>query len=93
MPSTAPHMVENGSEPSITMSFTYYTDSTRRRELLYRGNDKLRRMGIEPRPVGASALADRSKALLLGAYMGINAGIKRSLGRGVRDNTVAYAPA
>lgn len=93
MPSTAPHMVENGSEPSITMSFTYYTDSTRRRELLYRGNDKLRGMGIEPRPVGASALADGSKALMLGAYMGINAGIKRSLGRGVRDNTVAYAPA
>jgi len=93
MPSTAPHMVENGSEPSITMSFTYYTDSTRRRELLYRGNDKLRRMGIEPRPVGASALADGGKALMLGAYMGINAGIKRSLGRGVRDNTVAYAPA
>lgn len=93
MPSTAPHMVENGSEPSITMSFTYYTDSTRRRELLYRGNAKLRRLGLAPRPVGASALADRSKAALLGAYTGINAGIKRTLGRGVRDNTVAYAPA
>lgn len=92
MPSTAPHMVENGGEPSITMSFTYYTDSTRRRELLYRGNGKLRGMGITPRPVGASALADCGKALLLGAYLGINAGIKRSLGRGVRDNTVAYAP-
>lgn len=92
MPSTAPHMVENGSEPSITVSFTYYTDSTRRRELLYRGNAQLRRMGFDPRPVGASALGDRSKAALLGAYTGINAGIKRSLGRGVRDNTVAYAP-
>jgi hypothetical protein len=93
MPSTAPHMVENGSAPSITVSFTYYTDSTRRRELLYRGNAKLRRMGLDPRPVGASALVDRGKAVLLGAYTGINAGIKRSLGRGVRDNTVAYAPA
>src|SRR5262249_31257799 len=30
MPSTTPHMVENGPEPSITVSFTYYTDSTRR---------------------------------------------------------------
>jgi hypothetical protein len=86
-------MVENGSAPSITVSFTYYTDSTRRRELLYRGNAKLRRMGLDPRPVGASALVDRGKAVLLGAYTGINAGIKRSLGRGVRDNTVAYAPA
>ncbi len=93
MPSTAPHMVENGSEPSITMSFTYYTDSTRRRELLYRGNAQLRRLGFAPRPVGASALGDRSKAALLGAYMGLSAGIKRTLGRGVRDNTLAYAPA
>jgi oxalate decarboxylase/phosphoglucose isomerase-like protein (cupin superfamily) len=93
MPSTAPHMVENGSQPSITMSFTYYTDSTRRRELLYRGNAKLRRMGFAPRPVGASALGDRSKLALLGAYTGIQAGIKRALGRGVRDNTLAYAPA
>lgn len=93
MPSTSPHMVENGSEPSITVSFTYYTDSTRRRELLYRGNAKLRRLGLAPRPVGASALADRSKAALLGAYTGVNARIKRTLGRGVRDNTVAYAPA
>lgn len=93
MPSTAAHMVENGSEPSITVSFTYYTDSTRRRELLYRGNAQLRRMGLDPRPVGASALADRSKAALLGACTGINAGIKRGMGRGVRDNAVAYAPA
>lgn len=93
MPSTAPHMVENGSEPSITMSFTYYTDSTRRRELLYRGNAQLRRLGFAPRPVGASALGDRGKAALLGAYTGLSAGIKRTLGRGVRDNTLAYAPA
>ena len=51
MPSTAPHMVENGDAPSITMSFTYYTDSTRRRELLYRGNAQLRRMGLSPTPL------------------------------------------
>ena len=55
MPSTTAHMVENGPEPSITISFTYYTDSTRRRELLYRGNARLRRFGI-------SAAADRGIA-------------------------------
>src|SRR5688572_29327186 len=54
MPSTTPHMVENGPGPSITVSFTYYTDSTRRRELLYRGNARMRRLGLEPRPIGAS---------------------------------------
>jgi Cupin-like domain len=93
MPSTSPHMVENGDEPSITLSLTYYTDSTRRRELLYRGNAQLRRMGFDPRPVGASVSGDRAKALVLGAYTGINAGIKRALGRGVRNNAAAYAPA
>ncbi|MGA9421303.1 MAG: cupin-like domain-containing protein, partial [Rhodanobacteraceae bacterium] len=29
MPSTSPHMVENRDEPSITISFTYYTRATR----------------------------------------------------------------
>jgi len=38
MPSTTPHMVQNGNDVSITISLTYYTDSTRRRELLYRAN-------------------------------------------------------
>ena len=93
MPSTAPHMVENGDAPSITVSFTYYTDATRRRELLYRGNARLRRMGIAPTPVGASPTRDGLKAAVLGAYTGAASGVRRALGRGVRDNTLAYAPA
>lgn len=48
MPSTAPHWVQNGSEVSITVSFTYYTDETLRRAALHRANYKLRRMGIQP---------------------------------------------
>ncbi|MBW8851871.1 MAG: cupin-like domain-containing protein [Xanthomonadales bacterium] len=93
MPSTAPHMVENGDAPSITVSFTYYTDSTRRRELLYRGNAQLRRMGLSPRPVGASAAGDAIKAALLTTFTGAQRGLRRALGRGVRDNGLAYAPA
>ncbi len=92
MPSTSPHMVENGSEPSITVSFTYYTDSTRRRELLYRGNATLRRMGLKPAPVGSSVLGDNSKAALLKTYTGLQSKLRRTLGRGVRDNSLAYAP-
>ena len=65
MPSTSPHLVENGDEPSITISFTYYTDATRRREMLYRGNARLRRMGLSPRPVGSSVLRDRVKHAVL----------------------------
>jgi len=93
MPSTAPHMVENGDGPSITVSFTYYTDSTRRRELLYRGNAQLRRMGLSPRPVGASPARDAFKLALLRPFTGAQRGLRRALGRGVRDNGLAYAPA
>ena len=93
MPSTAPHMVENGDAPSITVSFTYYTDATRRRELLYRGNAQLRRLGFAPSPVGASPARDRAKTALLTAYSGIRSGLRRALGRSVRDSGLAYAPA
>lgn len=93
MPSTAPHMVENGDEPSITASFTYYTDSTRRRELLYRGNAQLRRMGLSPMPVGVSAARDGFKAAVLTPFTGAQRALRRALGRGVRDNGLAYAPA
>jgi Cupin-like domain len=93
MPSTAPHMVENGPGPSITVSFTYYTDATRRRELLYRGNGRLRQLGIAPSPVGQSPALDGAKTAILGGVFGAQAAFKRVLGLGVRDNGVRYAPA
>ena len=93
MPSTSPHMVENGSEPSITVSFTYYTDATRRRELLYRGNARLRKLGVEPSQVGTSPTRDYTKSALLSAYTAGRSGVMRMLGRGIRDNTLPYAPA
>lgn len=93
MPSTTPHMVENGDTPSITVSFTYYTDSTRHRELLYRGNARLRRLGLEPRAIGASPKRDRVAAAVLEGYAATRAVVRRALGRGVRDNGQPYAPA
>jgi hypothetical protein len=93
MPSTSPHMVENGPEPSITISFTYYTDSTRRRELLYRGNAKLRRLGIEPTPVGVSTGRDRVKVAVLAGYASAKNLVRRATGRPVRENDQEYAPA
>ncbi len=68
------------SEPSVTISFTYYSDSTRRREMLYRGNAQLRRMGLNPVPVGASPLRDGAKATLLRAYTGAQGGIQARAG-------------
>jgi hypothetical protein len=93
MPSTTAHMVENGPEPSITMSFTYYTDSTRRRELLYRGNARLRRWGFEPHPIGRSAGRDRMQYALLSSYYRTQSTVRRVLGLGVRDTGVSHAPA
>ena len=52
MPSTSPHMVENGDGPSVTASFTYYTDATRRDALLHRAHARVRRFGLKPPPVG-----------------------------------------
>ena len=93
MPSTAAHMVENGPEPSVTISFTYYTDSTRRRELPYRGNARLRRFGIEPRAVGQSRVRDRIQYALLSSVFNTQSAIRRVMGLGVRDNGVPHAPA
>ena len=83
MPSTTGHMVENGPEPSITISFTYYTDSTRANELLYRGNARLRRLGLRPQPIGASPTRDRIKHAVLATAFGDRPGAHdRPGGRG-----------
>jgi hypothetical protein len=93
MPSTSAHLVENGPEPSITMSFTYYTDSTRRRELLYRGNSRLRRLGLRPRPVGESGTRDRLLHAVLNGCHKTQSAVRRAVGLGVRDSDVSHAPA
>jgi len=93
MPSTTPHMVENGDGPSITISFTYYTDATRQRELLYRANARLRRLGLNPHPVGASPGRDRVKHAILAGYTSARNVVRRALGRGIRENDQPYAPA
>ena len=93
MPSTAPHMVENGGGPSITISFTYYTDATRQRELLYRANARLRRLGLTPKPVGISRGRDRVKHAVFAGYSSARNVVRRALGRGIRENGQPYAPA
>lgn len=58
MPSTAPHLVENGDEVSITMSFTYYTRATRRDAVVHKLHWLLRRAGLKPPAVGALPMLD-----------------------------------
>jgi hypothetical protein len=93
MPSTAPHLVENGPEPSITISFTYYTDATRQRELIYRGNARMRRLGIAPTPVGAKPERDRVKHAVLSRFTSAKNIVRKALGKSVRENDQRYAPA
>jgi hypothetical protein len=62
MPVTAPHMVRNGKTASISMSCTYYSDRTRKLARIYRGNNKLRRLGLKPRPVGEVGWLDAAKS-------------------------------
>ena len=60
-PVTWPHWVKNGPQVSISFSITFRTTSSDRREVLYRVNERLRRVGIRLPPVGQSDLIDGAK--------------------------------
>jgi len=91
MPSTAPHLVENGDGPSITMSFTYYTDSTRKRSLLYRGKTHLRRLGLDPTPLGVDPIGDSALASAMQVYSAAKELAFRALRKEVQPSTAPYA--
>lgn len=62
IPFCAPHWVENGPEVSISLSIIYRTRHTDRMMNAHCLNHRLRhRMGVNPRPVGASPLLDSAK--------------------------------
>jgi len=60
-PVCAPHTIQNDDNLSISFSITFRSRWTRRRELLYHANARLRRMGLEPSPVGESRVEDLVK--------------------------------
>jgi hypothetical protein len=78
MPSTSPHLVENGPEPSITVSFTYYTHSTRRNSALHSAHQRLRDRGMAPAPVGERPTADALAYALWRVAASLPGGTKRS---------------
>ena len=63
VPLTAPHWVMNGPEVSVSFSITFQTRASQRRTQAHRVNARLRRWGLEPFPVGRSALRDGLKQL------------------------------
>lgn len=93
MPSTSPHMVENGNEPSITMSFTYYTDATRRNSLLHRAHYRLRQWGYEPPPVDRNRLFDGLLHASVRSLSEVRLLARRMAGRTLRSDRAPYAHA
>ena len=91
MPSTSPHMVENGEGPSITMSFTYYTDSTRRDSALHSAHQRLRELGVELAPVGEKPGVDAALLALYRAWHGSRRFARRMAGRAVYPDSARYA--
>lgn len=68
VPVNAPHYVRNGAEASVSFSITFRTPDGDRRSCVYQVNDRMRRLGIDPRPVGAVPLLDRAKHLGYALY-------------------------
>ena len=92
MPSTSPHLVENGPGPSITASFTYYTHATRRNSALHAAHQWLRERGVEPAPVGKRALADLCLYAIARAARALARTRRRLVTQGpVRSDFQAYA--
>jgi hypothetical protein len=93
MPSTSPHLVEVGDEPSITISFTYYTDSTRRDSLVHKTRGRLAEFGVGIPPSWDSAKLDRP--LYWGATMARAAArvAYRATGRKIGEEHARYARA
>lgn len=91
MPCTSPHLVENDDNPSLTMSFTFYTDSTRRSAGLHRMHARLRKLGVTPPPIGKHPVLD---AAVYGIYRGryiLKGGLSRLAGRTVEREDGPYA--
>jgi len=93
MPSTSPHLVEVGEEPSITMSFTYYTNSTRRRGLVHKTRGRLAELGLNLPDSWSNGRLD--EALYWGASSAQSAArfLYRAAGRKIGQETAPYARA
>ncbi len=63
-PITAPHWVQNEDNVSISFSITFRSEWSERRARLYQMNASIRKMGINPAPIGRSPWKDSTKDTL-----------------------------
>jgi hypothetical protein len=68
LPSFVPHWVETRGGLSVSFSIPFYTRASERAEYTNRVNTRLRRLGVSPRPPGASTTVDRAKATLMRSW-------------------------
>jgi len=92
MPQTAPHWVKNGNDVSVTISVTYYTEATRRRQLLHRTNFSLRQLGLKPPPVRGSGAVERFEHFGLRMLQRGADRLKALQGRAPYGERYAYSP-
>ncbi len=76
-PVAVPHWVKNGPEVSVSFSITFRSESSESRELIYRANARLRKLGLSPRPPGQSLLLDQTKRTAFAALTQLKQKLKQ----------------
>jgi hypothetical protein len=77
VPPNVPHVVTNGPEVAVSLSVGFQTPENLRRNGVHKFNARVRRLGIEPKPLGASPSRDRAKASTLWAAASVAEKIRR----------------
>ncbi len=91
MPSTSPHLVQNGDGPSVTVSFTYYTDSTRRNSALHSLHQEMRTRGKTPAPVGEQPVRDAVDYFVYRSIVAAKLRLGRIQAHAVQTDKAPYA--
>ena len=68
IPAGTPHWVHNGPEISQSVTFTYFTAATVRENRIEDFNSRLRRIHLNPREPGHSAIVDTAKVGAIGLW-------------------------
>lgn len=71
VPLHAPHFVRNGPGVSVSFSVTFQTKASDRERAVLWMNDKVRRVGLRPRPMGSSRAVDGWKHTLFRGLRGV----------------------
>jgi len=69
IPYTAPHWVKVEDDYSISFSVSHYSNMVDRKARLYRLNAKLRKLGLNPAPMGQSAIRDGAKDAVISTFL------------------------